>query len=40
MNSEGKKPFKRDHALNNATCGQFGEKSLPNPEEYSKMQKH
>jgi len=40
MSTEKKKPFKRDHALNDATSGQFGEKPLDIPEEHSEMQKH
>lgn len=38
--STEKKPFKRDHALNNATSRQFGEEPLDVPEEHSKIQKH
>jgi len=40
MSTEKKKPFKRDHALNDATSGQFGEKPLDIPEEHSEIQKH
>lgn len=40
MSTEKKKPFKRDHALNDATSGQFGEEPLDIPEEHSEMQKH
>ena len=39
MSTEKKKPFKRDHALNDATSGQFGEPS-DIPEEHSEMQKN
>ena len=40
MSTEKKKPFKRDHALNDATSGQFGEEPSDIPEEHSEMQKH
>ena len=40
MTTEKKKPFKRDHALNDATSGQFGEEPMDIPEEHSKIQEH
>ena len=40
MSTEKKKPFKRDHALNDATSGQFGEEPSDIPEEHSEMQKN
>jgi len=40
MSTENKKPFKRGHALNDATSGQFGEEPLDIPEGHSEMQEH
>ncbi|HEY7694838.1 MAG TPA: hypothetical protein VH797_01910 [Nitrososphaeraceae archaeon] len=40
MSTEKKKPLKRDHALNDATSGQFGEEPSDIPEEHSEIQKH
>jgi hypothetical protein len=40
MSTEKKKPFKRDHALNDSTSGQFGEEPSDIPKEHSQIQKN